>query len=148
VIDMQESKELFPCLLEDMKRVAQRIEAQLEYDITITGTDYLDRLKPRIRVDLFLFYKECLINICRHSGATRLRVHLSADPKEITLAISDNGQGFSSPAESRIPHSLERRAKLLGAKPSVESSETGGTCITLKIGTWGRLRRRTLTLET
>ncbi len=76
--DMLEADKLYTDLKEDMARAARRIMAKLEHEITITGEKYIDQLKPRTRIDLFLFYKECLINICRHSSATQLKTHLSA----------------------------------------------------------------------
>ncbi|HUV63016.1 MAG TPA: histidine kinase, partial [Sedimentisphaerales bacterium] len=93
-INRQDDKELYTGLIADMQRAAQRIVVDLEQDITIEGEEVLNRLKPRARADLFLFYKECLINICRHSGATQLDTHLTATKKEIHLTISDNGRGI------------------------------------------------------
>jgi signal transduction histidine kinase len=144
VTDMHESDELFTGLRVDMKRAAERIVAQLKHTIIIEGEEHLPRIKVRTRLDLFLFYKECLINICRHSGATQLNTHLRVGPKEICLTITDNGRGLPESTGDAIPKSLKRRAHLLGAKVSVERPEQGGTCITLKL----RPRRRPARLKT
>tara|TARA_B110000881_G_C18221612_1_gene339268 strand:- start:242 stop:541 length:300 start_codon:yes stop_codon:yes gene_type:complete len=86
-------------------------------------------------VDLFLFYKESLMNICRHSDATQASTQLTGSPREVVLTISDNGKGLS---EKNIPSALKRRARLLKAKLTVEENPEGGTSISLRL----RNRRR------
>jgi signal transduction histidine kinase len=113
--------------------------AKLKHDISIEGETFLERLKPQTRADLFLFFKECLVNISRHSGATRFSTRLIAGPNALELTIIDNGCGMADAKGHGIPSSLKRRARLLGAKVHVQSPPTGGTSITLKLRTrrWG-----------
>ena len=120
-------------LEQDMRRAARRIMAKLEHELVIEGESWLKKLKTRIRVDLFLFFKECLVNISRHSGATAFSSQLSADSGGVTLSIQDNGIGINAQQEGLIPKSLERRARLLGASISVASPAEGGTLVTLTI---------------
>lgn len=117
----------------DMERAARRIMAKLDHELSVAGESYLKKLKPRIRVDLFLFYKECLVNISRHSQATSFSSHLSADQKGVTLTIRDNGIGIEDRQVGYTPKSLSRRARLLGAKVHVDHPSDGGTTVTLKI---------------
>jgi signal transduction histidine kinase len=132
VTDLHEASELFTGLRVDMKRAAERIVAQLEHDIVIEGEEFLSHINLRTRLDLFLFYKESLINICRHSEATQLSTHLKVTPKEIYLMITDNGCGLPESSANQIPQSLKRRARLLGAHITVQTPESGGTEITLR----------------
>ena len=123
-----------------IRRASRRIMAKLENEISIEGEEDLNKLKPRTRFDLVLFYNECLVNISRHSGATKFRTQLTADPKNILLSVWDNGRGLSGSKVNEIPKSLKRRARLLGAKVGVVSPDSGGTCINLQLRTrkWGR----------
>jgi signal transduction histidine kinase len=130
VSNMINADGLYLGLVEDMQRATQRIMAKFENTMETNGEEFLVRLKPRTRIDLFLFYKECLMNICRHSGATRFDTHLTASPKEIVLTISDNGTGL--PGET-LPASLKRRARLLKAKLTAEEPPGGGTKIILRL---------------
>ncbi|MDF7806342.1 histidine kinase [Pontiellaceae bacterium B12219] len=125
--DMQQA-DIYGSLPEDMRRTARRIMADLDYHISIEGEQVLDKLKPRAKADLFLFYKESLVNISRHSEATEVRINLTADSTEIYLTITDNGHGFIG----EVPTSLKRRARLLGGQVSSPTPASGGTCITLK----------------
>jgi signal transduction histidine kinase len=113
-----------------MQRTTKRIATNIEYDFSISGKDKLEQLKPRMKADFFLFYKESLVNVCRHSGATKMNVILKATPRKVLLTIDDNGVGIT---DSRIvpPPSLVRRAKLIGAKISASPSPLGGVRISL-----------------
>ncbi|VGO12220.1 Sensor histidine kinase LiaS [Pontiella desulfatans] len=126
--DMQQA-DIFGKLPDDMRRTARRIMADVEYTISIEGEAMLEKLKPRTKADLFLFYKESLVNISRHSGATKVAIELNANREAIHLTITDNGLGL----EGDIPSSLKRRARLLGGHVTTSTSESGGTCIALKL---------------
>ncbi|MEM7457164.1 MAG: ATP-binding protein [Planctomycetota bacterium] len=130
--NMIESQGLYDDLANDMRHSAARLLADLEHELEITGEEHLDVLKPRHRIDLFLFYKECLTNIIRHSGADKVRTVLNAAPEKITLDVSDNGQGLSPLPQKGVP-SLRRRARLLGGRISTEHASGGGTTIKLVI---------------
>ncbi|VGO12497.1 Sensor histidine kinase LiaS [Pontiella desulfatans] len=139
-IEMQTAKENHENLPADMKRTARRIIAQHAYSVAITGEEILQTLSPQNRADLFLFFKESLININRHADATEVQIALHADESRINLEIRDNGRGMGAHETAAIPASLQRRAKLLGATVSVASSEAGGTSISLKLKTPKKLR--------
>ena len=126
---------LYHDLVEDMQRVSRRILAKVEHSLDISGEEFINHLKVHTQVDLFLFYKESLMNICRHSDATQASTQLTGSPREVVLTISDNGKGLS---EKNIPSALKRRARLLKAKLTVEENPEGGTSISLRL----RNRRR------
>jgi signal transduction histidine kinase len=129
-VNLLETKELCPDLIEEIKRSTKRLLADAEHDISFEGENFIHRLTPRKRIDLFLFYKECLTNIVRHAHATCVTSRLTGSPKEIRLVITDNGQGVRD-----IPHSLKRRAHLMGARLTINTPETRGTSITLILRT-------------
>jgi signal transduction histidine kinase len=133
--DMLSAKGLYTDILADMQRTSNRIMAKLEHEISITGEEHLKALPARTRADLFLFYKECLVNISRHSAATRYTTELTAETDRVHMKISDNGLGVDIAENDGVPASLKRRAKLLGAKVSVKSPPEGGTSIQLNLKT-------------
>jgi signal transduction histidine kinase len=132
VADIYEAR-LCDDLKADMKQTARRILADIEYDLSVEGEEILRKLKPRIRADLFLFYKESLVNVSRHSGASQCRIRCIAGKKEILLTTYDNGKGLSGPVKNQIPASLQRRARFLKAKLTIETPPDGGTQITLRL---------------
>jgi signal transduction histidine kinase len=138
-----EAKELYQDLYQDMQRTTQRIMADLDGSLTLQGSEeHLQRLKLRTRADLFLFYKECLVNISRHSGATQFSALLEIDTAALSLTVSDNGQGLDDASKNNVPPSLLRRARLLGANVTATSLESGGTHIALNLLTRRFGRRR------
>jgi signal transduction histidine kinase len=127
--NMLEAKEIHENLAEEIKRESNRLLVDLEHALVITGARYFEQLKPRRRIDLFLFYKECLVNIIRHSGATRVDIQITATADEIILIVTDNGRGLVDGA----PASLRRRAQLLKAALTADTPADGGTRIRLEL---------------
>ena len=132
-MDLLALRNYYENLEADMQRAARRIMAKLDHELIIEGEPYLKKLKPRARVDLFLFYKECLVNISRHASATAFSSHLSADKAGVRLIIRDNGIGIDEQQDGMTPKSLERRAGLLRAKVRIDHPAEGGTVVTLTI---------------
>ena len=130
-INLYQFGELHENLAEDMQRSAERILADIEHDISIEGREILNRLPPGTRADLFLFFKESLVNISRHSGASQFSIDLTAREKQIRMVISDNGRGIPDSVNNGVPASLKRRAHLLGAQVFAGKSNHGGASITL-----------------
>ena len=127
--NLLEAEDLHDDLVNDVRRAATRILADLEHHIEFTGEAELRRLNPRKRIDLLLFYQESLINIIRHSGATSARTRLTAVDGTITLEVTDNGRGL----DGRVPASLKRRARLLGAEVEAGLPEGKGARIVLRL---------------
>jgi signal transduction histidine kinase len=127
--NMLEAKDLYGDLVNDMRHTSSRILADLEHEIEFDGEARLRQLRPRKRIDLLLFYQESLINIIRHSGATRVHSRLAAGDGEITLTVTDNGRGL----DGQVPASLKRRAWLLGADVETRPSGANGARIVLRL---------------
>ena len=129
--NMLESKGLYDNLAEDMRRTATRLTADHQHDLKFEGEARLQDISPRRRIDLFLFYKECLTNIIRHAEATQITTHLIAGESTVTLTVTDNGHGL----HGESPDSLKRRARLLKSTLTTESLPCGGTQVSLQFKT-------------
>ena len=126
-----------PGLYEDfedaMRRNADRLLADLDHELIFEANGIITKMRSSRRIDLVLFYKECLINVIRHSGSTHVETRLMTKDKNLHLKVSDNGRGFPESEESKVPTSLRRRAKLLDGKVTVNNLETGGAQVHLFI---------------
>ncbi len=118
-------------LVDEMTQFANRSLADIEQEFYVAGEEILKELPTHTRIDLLLFYKECLTNILRHSGASKVKTRLFADSKTISMIVSDNGIGLEDSNDQKVPKSLIRRAKLLKATIDTERSVTGGARVTL-----------------
>lgn len=116
-------------LVDDIKREARRLLVDIPYELTLEDEQTLNDLKRRKRIDLYLFFKESLVNVVRHAKATSVQIRFSGNKKEVALMVADNGCGFTGD----LPRSLRRRARLMRARASVEHPEAGGTVIHLKL---------------
>lgn len=133
--NMLESEGLFGDLMEDMRRMSSSLMADLDHEISFEGEPFVRQLKPSIRIDLFLFYKECLTNILKHSHASQVITRLAANRNGLVLTVDDNGCGLNDTQIKRIPTSLSRRARLAGAQVSADRRADGGTSVTLRMRT-------------
>ncbi|MDA9260510.1 histidine kinase [Puniceicoccaceae bacterium] len=133
--NMLEAKGVCEVLIDDMKREASRLLADIQFEISFENEEMLNRVIRRKRIDLFLFFKESLANIIRHGQASTAAIHMSASDQEVTLTIADDGCGFSG----GLPNSLKRRAKLMRADAGVDHPDEGGTRIWLKL----KVKRKT-----
>ena len=130
---MMETPGLYQNLPLEMKQISRRLMSDLDHTLEFEGEDRYPDIRPQKRIDLFLFYKESLINILRHSKATVVRSKLTMSESELELSVIDNGQGIDAHNPSPEPPSLKRRARLLGGKLSVMRTAEGGTSVILKM---------------
>ena len=89
--DVEKNDKFCADLAEDMGRAAERIVVHLEHDLQIQGEEHLEHLNAETRAGILLFYKECLVNICRHSEATKLSTELDVTERQLCLKVKDNG---------------------------------------------------------
>ena len=136
--DMLEAAGATTDLEEEMRRAARRILAHLPHEVRFKGRENLNALPARKRLDLLMFYKECLVNISRHADATEFHTELHATRQGVSLIVRDNGRGLDTEEDDAVPSSLKRRADLLGAQIFAERPDGGGTRIHLQL----RIRRR------
>ena len=93
------------------------------------------RLGADVRRQTFLIFKECVNNIIRHSGCSRIDVELRVAGKWLVLTLTDDGLGFDplSVEEGHGLASMKRRAASLGGDLQIISGAGDGTIVNLKI---------------
>jgi signal transduction histidine kinase len=78
------------------------------------------------KIAIYRCAQECISNIMRHSGATRLAISLGARGSMIELRIEDNGSGFDAiPGKGIGLQALDDHARALGGACEVTSDPTG-----------------------
>ncbi len=96
-------------------------------------TVFPSSLATDARRQIFLFFKEALANVVRHSGATKVELTTALHDGQFRMIIADNGRGFAveQAREGMGLRSLNERARSLGGRAMVESAPGMGTTITL-----------------
>ena len=95
-----------------------------------------DRLDPTLENAIYRIAQEGLTNACKHSQSERISVSLVQRGDRLRTEIRDWGVGFDPKAVPKSRFGLEgirQRARLLGGKCSIRSSEGKGTRITVEL---------------
>ena len=87
--------------------------------------------------------QECLTNITRHAGATRVSISLYGNIDSLLLSVSDNGQGLdqSVPSDGLGLVGMRERAEGLGGEFMLESAKGAGVTVRIKIPLHGKDNR-------
>jgi len=107
---------------------------------TLSELTYDEQLDPLTEVTVFRVVQECLSNVQKHAGATRVEVRIRRAKADIGVAVRDNGRGFASQrgsgqntSEGVGLLSMRERAELVGGRLSVRSSPGKGCQISMLI---------------
>jgi len=122
-------------LVQRMRETAGRLLREMDFTLDCDSTRTATKLSLDAKRHLFLFFKESIHNILKHSQATRVTIRLSDRADMLVLAIADNGVGIPMTAEARpgAVNKLEDRARVLGGILDIHSSKETGTRISLLV---------------
>lgn len=105
------------------------------------AADYLSLLSPTQEIQVLRIIQEALSNVRQHAKAKSASVALRGAAGELTITISDDGQGFDPRrlGQGGWPRfglqSMEERAKAIGGSLAVESAPGRGTKVVLRVPT-------------
>lgn len=109
-----------------------RVEARMSIEVELPSMAITNR---EAQVILLRCLQEALSNVRRHAHAQRVQVVVHADEHEVTLQVSDDGQGFT-PDESRFGFGLDGmndRVMLAGGTMKITSSVGSGTRLYVRL---------------
>jgi signal transduction histidine kinase/ligand-binding sensor domain-containing protein len=101
--------------------------------------DHIDGYLPKeLDINLYRIVQEALGNILKHSGATQVSISVTRTSKMLRMKIADNGRGFTTGSADTAGAGLGligiyERAEALGGHATIESSEGGGTAVTVEV---------------
>jgi ligand-binding sensor domain-containing protein/two-component sensor histidine kinase len=106
----------------------------IEYDFEDNQTLSRITLSVEQRRNLFLFIKESIHNIAKHSKASKAQIRIMVEKGFFDLKISDNGIGFDTQSKQTGNglKTLAERARQLNGTIEMVSSPTLGTKIQLR----------------
>lgn len=123
--------DLFQRMRETSNRLLREFEVELDSQTARTAT----RLSLDAKRHLFLFFKEAIHNVLKHSKASKVRILIGDEGDLFFMEISDNGIGLPVNKESNQTSlaKLDDRARMLGAKLLTSSSPDSGTIVRLEV---------------
>jgi PAS domain S-box-containing protein len=125
----------FPELLNELVALHSSMAADCDIELEMGDGAPAGRLGTR-GTELLRIVGEALTNARRHSGARHVRVTVSGSADDISLDVSDDGEGLSPVAPSPAPSktgikSMRERAGLLGGQLAIHGEPGGGTTVRL-----------------
>ena len=127
-----QSMDSLPLALGNLRfRMAPRLQAA---GITLrwSALDLSDALvlAPEKRLPVLRIIQESITNTLKHANASTLRVGVTNTASALTVDISDDGHGFDIEtsrhgARGKGLNSLDKRARMLGARLAISSSPQG-----------------------
>ncbi|MFZ4621894.1 MAG: sensor histidine kinase [Bacteroidota bacterium] len=121
-------------LTESIAMVAANVERTgIKTTVTLEKIDKL--FSPEREMHLYRIIQECVTNIQKHSGATRIEMTVQKKDRQVLVRCRDNGKGFDtmSAANGMGLSGMKERARMLGASIEILSTVGNGTEIVLTI---------------
>ncbi|MFD2257110.1 sensor histidine kinase [Luteolibacter algae] len=125
-------------LVARMRETATRLLREVNYTIDCESSKTTAKLSLDAKRHLFLFYKEAIHNILKHSKASEVSIKLWDIGDKLAMEIIDNGRGLPTLQENQkdIPKliaKLDERARVLEGQLDVKSERDIGTRILLTV---------------
>jgi signal transduction histidine kinase len=128
------SHQLVPSILEDFGLkdavidVCSQLNTKIEFNCKIIGFD--KRLNKYIELAVFRVVQELILNVAKHSGATKASVDVRVKGGDIQIEVTDNGRGMQSDSHVKPGiglASIRSKIKLLNGIVKIESGLGEGT---------------------
>jgi len=115
-----------------------RVEKSGMFKTTFVRKGHCDTNSHDKDLILFRLFQEALTNVIKHSHGSAIHVDLGHQDHQVTLQITDNGDGFDTNAsyahsEGMGLQNMERRAAVAGGKVKISSSRGHGTQLMITI---------------
>jgi signal transduction histidine kinase len=130
------SHELMPSVLEDfglsaaINDVCQQLAGKVEFSFKALG--FAHKLDKYIELAVFRIVQELMLNVAKHSGATKASAEVALEEKDIHIKVTDNGRGIIEDGQSRTGiglSSIRSKIRLLNGGMKIESTPGVGTAV-------------------
>lgn len=115
----------------------QPAEKRFEYEFVCDPLiDERLKLDPASQIQIYRIVQEAISNVCRHSGATHVKLSLAVEPGgELVIELEDNGRGFDTNKlgkKGRGLTNIRSRASLIEANVTWRVRPSDGTVFSLR----------------
>jgi signal transduction histidine kinase/ligand-binding sensor domain-containing protein len=124
-----------------LSHALQDAPADRKFEYEFACADSLEervQLTPNVQMQIYRIVQEALNNICRHSGASHVKMHVGVNTSDaLELTITDDGCEFDPTQEKRKDGrglaNMRARASLIDAEIKWERQDAGGTIFILQL---------------
>jgi two-component system sensor histidine kinase UhpB len=134
--------ELRPPMLDDygllpaMHWYAKDFSRRTGIEVSVSGTDGLERPDAEMEITLFRIAQEALTNVAKHAHATRAQIELDQTDDRCRMTVRDDGVGIVGAGRERPGLgmvTMRERAQAVGGDFEVRNAPGGGAYITVEI---------------
>ncbi len=119
--------------LESLVELNRQMAPERELELTVED-GFPAELTGTTGVELLRIVQEALVNVRRHSRASRARITLGREGDDIRAEIEDDGRGFEPGKDAGTGLTgMRERANALGGKLEVRSEPGNGTRVRLRV---------------
>jgi signal transduction histidine kinase len=130
--------------VEHLRETSSIMLESMDWKFTANDEAWQLELPEEANRDLFLYFREALHNILRHSKAAQVEIHAEKRDSHLQLIIRDDGCGIA-PEKLERPatlRSLRQRTEALAGELKVDSRPAAGTRLELNMPLSRRHRRK------
>lgn len=123
-------------LVQRMRETAKRLLREIDFTVECSSNKTAAKLSLDAKRHLFLFYKEAIHNVLKHSQAKSVTIRLWDEDDKLALEILDNGVGLPVKPGDNKPaavNKLEDRARVLNGLLQIASTSGNGTRVRLLV---------------
>lgn len=122
-------------LVHRMRETAGRLLREIDFTLECSSTRTAAKLTLDAKRHLFLFYKEAIHNVVKHSKASTVSIRLWDEGEQLGIEVIDNGVGLPVDRDrvSIGVKKLQDRADVMGGILQITSSAETGTCIRMLV---------------
>lgn len=135
--------------VEHLRETSSIMLEPLVWEFTANEAAWQCEMSDEANRHLFLFFREALHNLLRHSGAKKATIRVECDASRFQLVVADDGGGIPPERLARPStlRALRQRVEALGAEFAVESSPENGTRLCLGIPLDAKRTKRVTTTK-
>ena len=114
--------------------LADRVRRQWGVAVVVAAEPDQLEVPDRLLNDVFLLIHEALVNAARHARASSIQLALLREPRQLSIAVADDGQGFAFQGRFTLddlartgqgPRTLRERVAALGGSMVLETGPGG-----------------------
>lgn len=120
-----------------IRQLVEELQSKCTIDFQLS-IDEITGLAEGTEEHLFRIIQESLSNTLRHAMATKVKIHIRQDDREVFLHLADNGKGFdlSENRQKKTSYGLKtmrERSEEIGGIFTIRTKEGEGTYIDIRI---------------
>lgn len=116
-----------------IEELVSEVENMFRVGFDLSWQGEAEKLDQNTATHLYYIIREAVFNGARHGKPQKIGIYMKLDGHRFSVSIVDDGEGFDMRPAARGMgfHTMQYRAKAIGAELSIASTREGGTTVTV-----------------